>query len=276
MASVLSDVQLPDSVEVDITANIDGSGSSIATVRINNPAKRNSVDIHAVTALADVIDTASADPLIRALIITGDDSAFCAGADLEAVSSPEQQPDDQGMFPVMAEVERLILAIVRGGLPVISAVEGGAAGVGASIALACDIIVASESSFFLLPFANIALIPDGGVTATLVSSLGRVRTMDLALRASRLPASEAKAAGAITEVVAAGTAYARAVEVATTLAASDATAYAATKSAINALALPGMEQALADESRTQSHLLRSPNFTEGVSAFLERRPPTFQ
>lgn len=275
MASVLSEVQLPGSVEVDITASIDASGSSIATVRINNPAKRNSVDIHAVTALADVIDTASADPLIRALIITGDDSAFCAGADLEAVPSPKQQPGDQGMFPVMAEVERLILAIVRGWLPVISAVEGSAAGVGASIALACDIIVASENSFFLLPFANIALVPDGGVTATLVSSLGRVRTMDLALRANKLPASEAKEAGAITEVIA-GTAYTRAVEVATTLAASDATAYAATKSAINVHALPGMEQALADESHTRSQLLRSPNFTEGVSAFLERRPPTFQ
>lgn len=269
MTLTLMDLELPESIR----ASTEGP---IATIQISNPEYRNSVDAESITALARAVEAANEDQDVQALILTGDEKAFSSGADLGRITQSGQSKDDDGVFPFMREVENIILTITRKGLPVVSAVEGSAAGVGAAIALACDIVVAAEDSFFLLPFSSVALIPDGGVAATLVAGLGRTRTMELALRARRLPAREAYEAGAITEVVQAGTAYERAKQIAGELAALDATASAATKAAVNSLALPGLEEALAEESRIQSTLLTEPNFYEGVQAFMEQRRPNFR
>lgn len=269
MTSTFSELELPDGIKIS-------QDEAIATIQIHNPANRNSVDDQSVAGLARALEAANEDPSVRSLILTGDDKAFSSGADLARITGAGAQKDAEGVFPFMREVEKIILSITRGGLPVISAIEGSAAGVGAAIALACDIIVAADNAFFLLPFSSVALVPDGGVAASLVAGLGRARTMDLALRARRLPAREAYDAGAVTEVVEPGAAYRRAQDIAIELAALDADATAATKGAVNSLALPGLEEALAEESRIQSKLLTEPNFYEGVRAFMEQRRPNFR
>lgn len=160
--------------------------------------------------------------------------------------------------------------------PVIAAVNGAAAGVGVSLALACDLTVASESSYFLLAFTRIGLMPDGGATALVAASVGRARAMRMALLAERLPAAEALAAGLIADVYADDDFDARVDELAARLADGPVDAYAATKHAINATTLTELDGALGREFDGQMQLLAGPDFREGVRAFEQKRKADFR
>ncbi len=242
---------------------------SIVTLILDRPSRRNALDLPAAQLLADHIDEFSVAGNVRCLVIAGAGRTFSAGADL-----PEGGEDLPGP-EMMAAVTRLITGLVGLPLPVIAKVEGAAVGVGASIAFACDLVFASSSSYFSLPFLGLGLVPDGGATLTIASSAGRARAMRLALLGERLSASDAFDAGLIAQVCEPDDLDGRVEAAADALAAVPAAAFAGTKALINANALAGFEAALARESREQVSRLESWEFREGVAAFRERRRPRF-
>lgn len=253
----------------------------VATIRLDNAAKRNAIDIPTAYAIGDAVRECAADPEVRAIVITGDAKAFSSGADLAsdlpddvAAEVAARNPNPE-IHPMMPAVDHMVLSVVGAEVPVIAAVEGAAAGIGASLSFASDLIVASETAFFLLPFGRIGLIPDGGVIRTLAAAFGRQATMAMALRQERLKATDAALAGVITQVTAPGEAYGAALALAKEFTGSPRGALAATKQAVNAAAIDGLEFTLAQEAETQTALLGTDEHAEGVAAFVEKRAPNF-
>ena len=159
--------------------------------------------------------------------------------------------------------------------PVVAVVQGPTAGVGVSLALACDIVLASEAAFFLLAFTKIGLMPDGGASALVAAAIGRTRAMKMALLAERLPANEAFDYGLVSSVHPAEGLEAEAAAVIEKLACGPALALQRTKHAINATTLTELDDALVRETQGQLKLLRTKDFAEGTRAFQERRSAVF-
>jgi enoyl-CoA hydratase len=176
---------------------------------------------------------------------------------------------------IILEVNRLIRAITALPHPVVAVVQGPAAGVGVSIALACDLVLASDKAFFMLAFTKIGLMPDGGASALVAAAIGRIGAMRMALLAERLPAVDALSAGLVTAVYPAEDFEAEVDKVISKLLAGPVVAYAKTKGAINAATLTELDSALEREFQGQSVLLRSPDLIEGATAFQQRRAPAF-
>ena len=179
-----------------------------------------------------------------------------------------------GTDAIMA-ANRAVRAITALPRPVIAVVQGPAAGVGVSLALACDLVLASEKAFFLLAFTKIGLMPDGGASALVAAAIGRTRAMRMALLAERLPAADALACGLISAVYPADDFEAEVDTVVSGLLSGPAVAFAKTKDAINAATLTELEAALQRELQGQQTLLKSPDFIEGATAFQQRRSPNF-
>ena len=176
---------------------------------------------------------------------------------------------------IITAANRAILAITALPRPVVAVVQGPAAGVGVSLALACDVVLASEKAFFMLAFTQVGLMPDGGASALVAAAVGRIRAMRMALLAERVPAAEALAWGLATAVYPAEDFDAEVGKVVSKLVAGPVVAYAKTKDAINATALTELDAALEREFQGQSVLLRSPDFIEGATAFQQRRTADF-
>jgi enoyl-CoA hydratase len=208
---------------------------------------------------------------VRAVVLTGSGRAFSAGADLGASSGPGSPPS----AGTVVAANRLARALREARQPVIAAVNGPAVGVGCSIALACDLVVAADSSYFLLAFVNIGLMPDGGATALVPANVGRARAMEMALLGERVPAATALDWGLIHRVVPSGELADFVDALAARLAAGPPKALAATKRAVNEATLGSLEAALDRELDGQSALLAGADFAEGVAAFGQKRPPTF-
>jgi enoyl-CoA hydratase len=173
------------------------------------------------------------------------------------------------------EINRLIRAITALPRPVVAVVQGPAAGVGVSIALACDVVLASDKAFFMLAFTKIGLMPDGGASALIAAAIGRIRAMQMALLPERLPAAEALSWGLVSAVYPADDFEAEVDKVIERLVAGPTVAFAKTKQAINAATLTELDPALQREFDGQSRLLVSPDFIEGTTAFQQRRAPNF-
>ncbi len=253
----------------NITSLIDGT---VAHIRISNPAKRNALEPDSYWAIGNAVQTANANPNVRCIIITGDEKSFCSGMDIEAFTGENTA---EVAAHSLGGIEHMIGAITRADVPVIAAAEGAVAGVGASLACACDLIIAAESSFITLPFGRIGLMPDGGAVATLAASIGRHRTMQLVLLQERIPAADAVSFGIFAEVTPAGEALTRAQQLAEGFSTSPRGAIAETKRAVNRVTLTELLNSLINEARFQTELLQSPGHKEGVAAFLERRTPKF-
>jgi len=159
--------------------------------------------------------------------------------------------------------------------PVVAVVQGPAAGVGASLALASDVVLASEKAFFMLAFTKIGLMPDGGASALIAAAVGRIRAMRMALLAERIPAQEAFDWGLVTAVYPADEFDAEVAKVISTLVSGPAVALRKTKDAINAATLVELEAALEREKQGQLVLLEAADFREGTRAFQQRRAATF-
>jgi enoyl-CoA hydratase len=205
------------------------------------------------------------------IVLAGTGPAFSAGADLSGEDAHEN-------FDVTSldRANRIIRAITGSPKPVVAAVNGVAAGVGCSAALACDLVVAAESASFLLAFSRIGLMPDGGATATVAASIGRARAMRMALLAEPMAAREAYDAGLVSHLAADGD-FAEAVEaVVGRLTAGPPLAYAATKKAVNGATLDRLEAALERERHGQTVLLRTDDAAEGMRAFTQKRRPVFR
>lgn len=242
----------------------------VLRIVLDRPESMNAVRTETLDAVADAFEDHSVDPSVRVAVLSGAGRAFCTGADLTGL--------DLSAAPSAATIDAAnrVADKIRGFPgPVIGAVRGPAAGVGVSLALACDLTVASESSYFLLAFTRIGLMPDGGATALVAASVGRARAMALALLAERLGAAEALQAGLIAKVYADNEFDAEVEALAERLAAGPADAFRRTKEAINDATLGQLDAAFERERAGQLELLVAADFAEGVDAFQNKRPARF-
>jgi enoyl-CoA hydratase len=244
---------------------------SVLTLTLDRPDRLNALSEDLADALAEALERAASDDAVRVVVLRGAGRAFCAGADIS--------PDDEAApldVRALDRANRIVRAIVRLDKPVVAAVQGPAAGVGCSIALAADLCVASESASFLLAFARIGLMPDGGSTASVAASVGRARAMRMALLGEPLTGREAYDAGLLSHLAGDEAWEIVLGEVVARLAAGAPLAQAATKRALNAATFAGLDDALERERTGQTILLRSADAAEGMAAFAERRRPTFE
>lgn len=244
----------------------------VLRLTIDRQARMNAIDLDTMRRIADAVG--ATDPSVRVIVITGAGKAFCTGADLAAASAgggvAEADPE-----VVMDNANAMIRAVVDAPVPVIARINGPAAGVGASLALAADLIYADDSTYLLLPFTNIGLLPDGGATAVVAAAMGRARAAEMALLGERLPTVEAAAAGLITAALPVADLDSRIDAAAAKLVKGPRRALELTKKAVNAATLGHLDAALAREKTGQIELIGSADFAEGVAAMLTRREPKF-
>ena len=246
----------------------------VTIIRFNRPERMNAMAARTVCELhAALKELGSA----RAVLLTGGSRAFSSGADLasgDPVPSDENGPDlgatlETGYNPLLLTLRDL-------SVPVVAAVNGPAAGVGCSLALACDLIVAGETAYFLQAFSRIGLVPDGGAAFLLASGAGKARAMEAMLLAEKIPATTALDWGLINRVVPDGEVEQTALDLATKLAAGPTLALGRTRRAAWSALQSGFEDHLDLERRDQRDAGRTTDFAEGVAAFLEKRPAKFQ
>jgi len=243
----------------------------VVSVTIDRPDSLNSVTTPVLAGIADAMEQAATAPRVEVVRLRGAGRGFCSGAGMSADDVAGGGPGSE----IIAEANRAIRAITALPRPVVAVVQGPAAGVGVSLALACDLVLASDKAFFMLAFTQVGLMPDGGASALIAAAIGRIRAMRMALLAERLPATEALSAGLVTAVYPAEDLDAEVDKVVSKLVAGPVVAYAKTKDAINATTLTELDNALDREFRGQSLLLRSHDFIEGATAFQQRRTPNF-
>jgi enoyl-CoA hydratase len=244
---------------------------AILRITLNRPERLNALTTQVVVDLADLLAETGDDTDVRAVVLTGAGRAFSSGADLAAGAADGSPPDPS----TVVAANRVVRTLRSMRQPVVAAVNGPAVGVGCSIALGCDLVVAAESAYFLLAFANIGLMPDGGASALIPAAIGRARAMEMALVPERIPAAQALQWGLIYRAVPDADLQATVEELLARLAAGPPQALAATKQAVNAATLDQLEPALQRELDGQSVLLRSADFAEGIAAFAAKRAPRY-
>ena len=243
----------------------------VLRLTMNRPEVLNAMSPEMSVALAEQVEHASSDDAVRVVLLAGAGGSFSAGADISGADAHER-------FDVRAmdAANRKVRAVVACDKPVVAAVNGVAAGVGCSIALAADLVVASESATFLLAFTRIGFMPDGGTSATVAAAVGRARAMRLALLAEPLSGREAHAAGLVSHLTSDDEHHAVVAKVVRRLAAGPPLAYAATKRAVNAATLGHLDDALERERTGQTVLMRTADVAEGMRAFSQARRPVFR
>jgi 2-(1,2-epoxy-1,2-dihydrophenyl)acetyl-CoA isomerase len=248
----------------------------LARLTFNRPDKLNSFTVAMHLEVQHALDAATADQQVRALVITGAGRGFCAGQDLgdRAVSSEGGARPDLGesIEKYYAPLVRRLRAVPK---PVVCAVNGVAAGAGANIALACDIVIAVQTASFIQPFCKLGLVPDAGGTWSLPHLVGRARALGLALLGDALSAQQAADWGLIWKCVPAADFEAEVNAVARKLASGPTLGLTRTKQAIDAAATATVDQQLNLERDFQRELGYSQDYAEGVSAFTEKRAPNF-
>ena len=250
---------------------------AVALVTLNRPQALNSFTRQMHHDLWAALDKAEADSKIRALVITGAGRGFCAGADLsefdfapgpDLIKRADPGPViDQAFNPTARRLQNLRM-------PTIAAVNGVAAGAGASLAMCCDIAVASPAASFIQAFSKIGLIPDAGGSWLLVERLGMARAMALAMTGDKLSADKAKEWGLIWDV--AEDSLAAALALAERLAVMPTKALVATRQLLRDAGTRSFTQHLDTERDTQSAMGRTHDYIEGVNAFLQKRAPEFK
>ena len=243
----------------------------VLRVTLNRPTRMNAVKTETLVAIAEAFEKYAGDTSVRVAVLTGAGRAFCSGADI--AGRDLSAPPSADTIDAANRAAASIRAFPR---PVVGAVNGAAAGVGVSLALACDLTVSKESGYFLLAFTRIGLMPDGGASALVAASVGRARALKMALLAERLPATEALTSGLIAEVWP-DDEFDSAVEtLVQRLADGPSGAFESTKNAINDATLTELDSAFAREREGQLVLLGGPDFAEGVTAFQEKRVANFR
>lgn len=251
--------------------------AGVARVALNRPDKMNAFTAAMHAELRDALDRVQADAQVRVLVLTGAGKGFCAGQDLadpDVSFVPGQQPPDLGDV-VERHYKPLILRLANLRVPTIAAVNGVAAGAGASLALACDMVLARQSASFMLPFARIGLIPDTACSWLVPQRIGLARAMGLAMTGQKLSAAKAAEWGLIWEAVADEAWDDTVTSLANQLAAMPTRALVRTRQAMHAAHTHSMEQQLSTEAMLMRELGRSADYVEGVAAFLEKRAPRY-
>jgi 2-(1,2-epoxy-1,2-dihydrophenyl)acetyl-CoA isomerase len=243
---------------------------SVLTITLNRPEVLNALNASVHAGIRAGLAEA-ADASIRAVVVTGAGRGFCVGQDLQEFASGAGSVADN----LRANYHRNVLAVRALEKPVIAAVNGPAAGAGMSLAFACDLRIASDAASFVPAFVNIGLVPDSGGTWFVRRVLGTARAFEWLASGRRLRAEEALQWGIVSEVVPAAELAARTQEVAERFAALPTRAIWQTKRLLDAAETATLEQQLELEASTQAELTRTPDFSEGVAAFREKRDPAF-
>lgn len=244
----------------------------IATVVLDRPDALNSLEATLKRDLLAALQEAARDDAVRAVILTGAGRAFCAGQDLKERLAPDPTPLD---VEVRERYNPIVLAMRRLPKPIVAAVNGVAAGAGASLAFACDLRIAAESASFVLAFGRIGLVPDSGASWFLPRLVGAAHAAELLLLPDPMPATEALRIGLVSQVVPDEHLVHHARVLATKLAAGSPLAIALTKRALDRSLEVDLETALDHEASLQGIAGRSADHAEGLAAFVEKRPPRF-
>ncbi|HEX4563602.1 MAG TPA: enoyl-CoA hydratase [Solirubrobacteraceae bacterium] len=248
-----------------------------ATIELNRPEALNAWNGQFGTDLLAAVRDVAGDESVRAVVITGAGRGFSSGADLK--DSGAGQLTDAGrpdVYTRLTELYHPIMETIREmPKPVVAAVNGPAVGIGCSLALCCDLIVAAESAYFLLAFVNIGLVPDGGSSLFMPTRVGIARAAELMMLGERLPARRALEWGLINRVVADGELAAEAAALAARLGSGPTRSYAGAKRELNNWLYARMGEQLDLEAQLQQEMAESEDFVEGVSAFIEKRPANF-
>ncbi|MEJ0048909.1 MAG: enoyl-CoA hydratase-related protein [Rhodospirillales bacterium] len=244
----------------------------VATIRLNDPATLNALTTHVTDALHEAVRRAAQEA--RAMVLCGAGRGFCSGWNLTTAAPDAAQEFDAGRA-LENHVNPLMRTLRDLPIPWISAVHGAAAGVGASIALCADLIVAGETAYFLQAFRRIGLVPDGGATWLLAQSAGRARAMELMLLGEKLPAVRALEWGLINRVVQDAEVFSAAMALARELAAGPTLALGMIRRAAWVATAADLETALNTERVLQTDAGHTADFREGVMAFFEKRPARF-
>lgn len=250
----------------------------VRTLTMNRPKAYNSLTVELKQRLRDALREAGADDAVRAIVLTGEGKAFCAGQDLKEHVGLLQSGSDAPLQTVSEHYNPIVRAIVDAPKPVIAAVNGPAAGAGAAFAYAADLRIAASSANFLMAFANVGLGPDSGASWTLQRLVGHGRASELMLLARTVQADEALRLGLVSEVVEVvdGSELAdRAHAIAAKLAAGPTVAYAKIKNVLATAAEGTLDEALAAEDAAQTALGATADHKEAVEAFVAKRTPNF-
>ena len=248
---------------------IDGS---IGTITLDRPEALNALTIPMKTELLAALRTVARDRSVRAVVLTGAGRAFCAGQDLKERLASEPTP-------LAVEVRERFNPIIRAmrsmPQPIVGAINGVAAGAGASLAFACDLRVAAEGASFVLAFGRIGLVPDSGATWFLPRLVGPAKAAEMALLGSTLSAADAERFGLVVKVVPADGLADEARAIATRLAELAPQALAHTKRALDRSWSVALDEALEDEAYRQGIVGATADHAEGLAAFIDKRPPRF-
>lgn len=249
--------------------------SGVMKITLNRPDVLNSFHLQMAQELHQALDVARAGKAVRAVLLTGAGRGFCAGQDLSAVPMEGMGKLDLGII-VRQTYNPIISAIRKLDMPVVCAVNGVAAGAGANLAIACDIVIAAESASFIQSFTKIGLVPDTAGTFFLPRVIGLPMATALMMTGDKISATRAAELGMIYRVVPNDQLEVESMKLATTLAQMPTKALALTKRALNASMTNDLEAQLEVEENLQREAGRTHDFEEGVAAFKEKRSPVFK
>ncbi len=248
---------------------------SVAHIVLHRPQALNAWTPAMGRELLHAVRRASADPDVRSVVITGAGRAFCAGADVKNPRefTPEGNPD---LSSRLREIYNPITAAIRSSpKPFVAGIHGACAGLGVSLVLACDLVVAADNAYLLLAFARLGVMPDGGVTLFLAERVGMVRAAELCMLGDRLPATKALSWGLLNSVHPSEELVDAAMTLARRLAAAAPVAIDSIKQALNQATQRRLESHLEFEAMLQQRHGATSDYLEGRQAFIEKRPPQF-
>jgi 2-(1,2-epoxy-1,2-dihydrophenyl)acetyl-CoA isomerase len=247
----------------------------VGVMTLNRPPQLNAWTRQLGDDMLEALEGFAADPTVRTIVVTGAGRAFSSGADLKDPETMRPDGTVDVLTPLREAYNPLLMRVRTVEKPVIAAVNGPAVGIGCSLALACDLIIAARSAYFLLAFVNIGLGLDGGASQSLPARVGAARAFEMACLGERIGAEQALAWGMINRVVEDDALEQVAGELAARLAAGPPGSYAAIKRTINARAYEGFAELLDLEAVLQQERTGSRDFREAVVAFAQKRPPSF-
>jgi 2-(1,2-epoxy-1,2-dihydrophenyl)acetyl-CoA isomerase len=247
----------------------------VAWITLNRPDALNALTVQVGRELTVALEEIASNSDVRAVVLTGAGRGFSAGADLKGGLIGDDGGKPEVATPLREIFHPLILRLRTLEKPVIAAVNGGAVGIGCSLALAADLVIAAESAYFLMAFANIGLGLDGGASELLVRRIGHARATEMAMLAERISATTAVEWGLVNRVAADDQLRVVAGELAAKLAAGPPGSYASIKRTLNAATYAQLAQILDLEATVQQERAESADFMEGVLAFVQKRPAEF-
>src|SRR5437762_4150704 len=244
---------------------------AVGRLTLNRPQTLNAWTAQFGSELKQAVEHEAAEDSVRAVLVTGAGRGFSSGADLKAGFDPAED----GMPNIRKELHEIYHPAIAGirklPKPVVAAVNGPAVGIGCSLALACDLVMAAESAYFGLAFVNIGLMPDGGSTALVPAAVGKARAFQMALLGERVSAQTALDWGLINQVHPDEKLIDEATALVDRMRSGPTRSYASSKKALNNMLFPKMQEQLELESELQHELGRTADFMEGALAFVEKR-----